>query len=309
MPPRKTPVISCDYTPLRFFVCNLCAPDRSTEQANSTHSEPLAGSSVGCIQVGGSGNVAHVNQSVARRPPTGVSEAHAVAQHKNHEPGSFTDCLQCETIAHKLALNPSSGRSGPFLASHFLERAAEHDGPICDYSNVPEWVPGVKLADGHLRVLTVLSNFNPLGKLFALAALPECQFGLIQNEARTARGCALLELSRETTDDRKVLAYVCYRSGDGFDIGVKPEREVARRPPPGEPAAIADHNSRALRLETGTALIVYGGAAVGVAGWVKGRPILLMAPEGDALITANELELEGFPLFKAIRERFAERVR
>jgi hypothetical protein len=302
MPPRKTPVITCDYTPLRFFVCNLCAPDRSTEQTKSGHSEPVPGGSVewddhGCV-------ICSVCKLGAVAPSVTTART-GICGHCREQNDTF------EIYERKLALNPSSGRSGPFLASLFLERAAEaeHDGPILSWKDAGAAVP--RSLGGVMTELTVLSNFTPLGKLFALAAMQDIGGRDGLRCSPPSHSVVVLHSRFDVEEPGAGLtASVCYQHGDGFDIGV-PSRDVARRAPAGDPAAIADHNNKGLRLEPGTALIVYGGSAVGIAGWVKGRPILLMAPEGEALIQPErEGARQGPPgLLAAIADRWNERVR
>ena len=231
------------------------------------------------------------------------------ARHEDHEPGSFTDCLQCEAIAGRraaeigraLALNPNPGHLGPYPASLFLERAVAHDGPIrCP--NFQAALPGGDMSRDFVE-LTLLSNFTPLGRLFALAAMADLD---CPGPMRWP-GAAWVVLSDpselpETSGHLKAL--VCYQSGDGFDIGVKQDATMARRFPE------TYERERGLRLEPGTALIVYGGAAVGVAGWVRGSPVRLMAPEGASLLGSPCPQPncdQCSPLLSAIKARWAER--
>ena len=328
MPPRKTPIISASYEHLRFWVCKLCAPTPDPEQPT----EHLAEGSAAGVQVGDCGHPVDHRHLVGdrvmclcgqswpqgKRPPTlgrGSVLPRPSARHEDHEPGSFTDCLQCEAIAGRraaeigraLALNPNPGHSGPYPASLFLERAVAHDGRLRVDGLGGRWL--LDCIQGEVvsgaRELTLLSNFTPFGRLFALAALEYGDAPKLAGGVHVSAGCSQVILDSGRGDLRDDLnALVCYQHGDGFDVGVENVRERHYTADAGLPP-----KPRGLRLEPGTALIVYGGAAVGVAGWVRGSPVLLMAPEGACLIQQDELVLEGYPLIKAINARWSERIR
>lgn len=334
MPPRKTPIISASYEHLRFWVCKLCATTPDPEHPT----ELLAEGSAARVQVGeGRLPVACDHPAQWLRQVAGLtvckcgytvgagqvlsrgSVVCSVCQQEVRGPDAVTKkggvCFACRSVARRLSLNPNPGHSGPYPASLFLERAAEHEGKILGP------VPELGGPEGFVvqRELTVLSNFTPLGRLFALAALEDSWSapGLRDPGFSAVTLCD----KRELPDTRDHLrAFVCYRHGDGCDIGVARESIClkCRMPEPGYPNdpqcdagglhKWGTSGGRGLRLEPGIALIVYGGAAVGVAGWVKGRPILLMAPEGAALLDAHVMA-GTVPLVAAIDARWAERVR
>jgi hypothetical protein len=122
----------------------------------------------------------------------------------------------------------------------------------------------------------VYSNATVLFDLFLLAVRQDRLAANLPPNPRPSTGCSKILLDGTLSHvsapsaSRQIVVLVPWMSSDGFSVG----RPAAGPPEPWPP----------LFIEPGYCLVVWGGEAVAVGGFVKGRPHLLVTNPGRPLI-------------------------
>jgi len=135
-----------------------------------------------------------------------------------------------------------------------------------------------------LQDVTIYANATVLLDLFLLA-VRQSRSTRFSSNIRPSNGCdkitldgTLSHVSAESAS-RSIVVLVAWMGSDGFTVG-RDGRGLTGLDLKGEPV----FQEGALHVEPGNCLIVWGGEAVGVGGFVDGRPVLLVTNPGRPLI-------------------------
>jgi hypothetical protein len=132
--------------------------------------------------------------------------------------------------------------------------------------------------------VTIYANATVLLDLFLLA-VRQSRYTRSSPNIRPSNGCdkitldgTLSHVSAESAS-RSIVVLVAWMGSDGFTVG-RDGRGLTGLDLKGEPV----FQEGALHVEPGNCLIVWGGEAVGVGGFIDGRPVLLVTNPGRPLI-------------------------
>jgi hypothetical protein len=303
--------ITCER--LLFYVCKLCAPDPRTEHPSAPPPEPASGPSGmwvecrhchqpmgrngfdrSCVHTGGLCEF----QSVMRPAEPGCEckgpactadhskmTGHQYLDHVTpRKPCSCTSASMHSILCQSADPLPDPSRSVRLCQCGVSAWTTEGEFTWCqrcgrpsDDPNIPpntEWSPEsprTYSAQAFLRAvaesswafggtgefLAVVSNFEPAAQLTegAIRQLRELQ----NYQSQASAGRTSISLQWSDNDPCKLMAHVAWQGDDGFSIG-------------GPVTGV-------LRFEAGTILVTIRKRAMGVLGWVKGRPLGVFLPE------------------------------
>lgn len=150
--------------------------------------------------------------------------------------------------------------------------------------------------------LWVYANVAPVYDLFWLAVGRD----RVEVPGGRFQGCTRLNLlpaghgrtpnQFRDTGTASLVAFVCWQSADGFAVGPDPYWIRAEATWDGEDRI---ESRGALRFEPGYALLVWGGEAVAIFGFVAGRPFALTTDKGAQCVDQNVFQ-EG--IARKVRE-------